>query len=151
MAATLDQDDLTRPKHELFLDIGLTPRKTVLVAEDEPHIGSLIEDWLSEDYAVELASDGRTALIKAKGRRPDVILMDVMMPDMGGYEVLRALQSDAATRDIPVVVMTARNFDDSTVKMIKREANVIGFLSKPFQRDALREKITQALAGRRTV
>src|SRR5690349_3794275 len=106
-------------KEDPTIDIGLTGRKKVLVAEDEQNIASLLEDWLSDTFEVILAYNGAAALQKAKWNKPDVLLLDVMMPDTGGYEVVCALQGDAATARIPIIVMTAKNFDDSTVKLIK--------------------------------
>jgi CheY-like chemotaxis protein len=132
------------------LDIGLTPRKKVLVVEDEEHIASLVEDWLSDTFEVITAYNGKAALQKARWNAPDVILMDIMMPDMGGFEVVRALQGEPQTKDLPVIAMTAKNFDDSTVRLIKGEANVMGFINKPFEQADLRAKIDEVLAGRRT-
>src|SRR5262245_1584846 len=105
------------------LDIGMAGRRKVLVVEDEQNIASLIEDWLSDTFEVILASNGAAALQKAKWNKPDAMLMDIMMPDTGGYEVVCALQGDPVTSKIPVIVMTAKNFDDSTVKLIKAEPN----------------------------
>ncbi|MGQ0644014.1 MAG: response regulator [Elusimicrobiota bacterium] len=138
-----------REPGQVVLDLGLQGRKKILVVEDEKNIASLIEDVLSEEYEVVLAHAGDAAVAKAQWNKPDVILMDIMMPGMNGYEVVRALQGDEKTRDIPVVAMTAKAFDDSTVSMIKNEANVKGFLRKPFQGEDLRRKVAQALAGER--
>lgn len=135
---------------DTLLDIGITSRKKVLVAEDEQNIASLLEDWLSEAFEVILAHNGAAAFQKAKWNKPDVILLDVMMPDMGGYEVVCALQGDPVTAKTPVIVMTAKNFDDSTIKLIKAEPNVYGFLNKPFKPDELKKQILQVMSGQRT-
>ena len=129
------------------LDIGWSERLSILVAEDEANIASLIKDGLSDYYDVILTPNGRTALQKVKWQKPAVILLDIMMPDMNGYEVVRALQSDPETATIPVLIMTARSFDDSTVQMIRNESNVRGFLNKPFRLDELRTKIKSILDG----
>jgi CheY-like chemotaxis protein len=138
-----------REPGQVVLDLGFQGRKKILVVEDEKNIASLIEDVLSEEYEVVLAHAGDAAVAKAQWNKPDAILMDIMMPGMNGYEVVRALQGDEKTRDIPVIAMTAKAFDDSTVSMIKNEANVRGFLRKPFQGEDLRRKVAQALAGER--
>jgi CheY-like chemotaxis protein len=132
------------------MDIGLTGRKKVLVAEDEQNIAALLEDWLSDTFEVMTALNGAAALQKARWNKPDVLLLDIMMPDTGGYEVVCALQGDPGTARIPIIVMTAKNFDDSTVKLIKAEPNVFGFINKPFKPDELKKQIAQALAGQRT-
>jgi CheY-like chemotaxis protein len=132
------------------IDIGLTGRKKVLVAEDEQNIAALLEDWLSDNFEVMTALNGAAALQKARWNKPDVLLLDIMMPDTGGYEVVCALQGDPGTARIPIIVMTAKNFDDSTVKLIKAEPNVYGFINKPFKPDELKKQIAQALAGQRT-
>ena len=139
---------MTEPKD--VVDIGLTGRKKVLVAEDEQNIASLLEDWLSDTFEVMLAYNGAAALQKAKWNKPDVLILDVMMPDTGGYEVVCALQGDPITSKIPVIVMTAKNFDDSTIKLIKAEPNVFGFLNKPFKPDELKKQIAQVMTGQRT-
>jgi CheY-like chemotaxis protein len=138
------------PSFQEPIDIGIVSRKKVLVAEDEANIAALIDDWLSDVYEVTVASNGKAALQKAKWTNPDIILMDVVMPDMGGYEVIRALLSDTATNRIPIIAMSAQNFDDSTIKLIKGEINVMGFINKPFKPDVLKSTIAgggNAVAG----
>ena len=130
-----------------IIDIKTAPRAKVLVAEDEQDIASLIEDWLSEIYDVTVALNGKTAVQKAVWHQPQVILLDVVMPDMGGYDVVRLLQGTPQTKGIPVVVMTAKNFDDSTIKMIKAEGNVYGFLNKPFKPSELIKMLEVVIKG----
>jgi CheY-like chemotaxis protein len=71
--------------------------------------------------------------------------MDVMMPDMGGYDAVRLLYDNHQTRNIPVVVMTAQDFDASTIQLIRREPNVVSFLTKPFRPRNLRDIIKAIL------
>ncbi|MBI4395843.1 MAG: response regulator [Elusimicrobia bacterium] len=130
------------------IDIGIPERKKVLVAEDEPSIASLIEDWLSDEYEIIPAQNGKAALEKARWHQPSMILMDVMMPDMGGYEAARALQGEPLTKGIPVVVMSAKDFDKTTIGFIKNESNVVGFLRKPFQAEDLRSAVKKAIVNR---
>lgn len=85
-------------------------RPTVLVVDDTPSNLSLMTDLLESDYRVKVASTGARALKIAQAENPpDLILLDVMMPDMDGYGVCMRLKSNPATRDIPVIFMTARN------------------------------------------
>ena len=81
---------------------------TVLVVDDTPDNLSLMSDLLRTDYKVKLAPSGERALqIVAGDSKPDLILLDIMMPDMDGYEVLRRLQFNPDTEDIPVIFLTA--------------------------------------------
>ena len=82
---------------------------TVLVVDDTPDNLSLMSDLLKDDYRVKVASSGEKALrIAAADHPPDLILLDIMMPGIDGYEVCRRLKSDPRTRDIPVIFLTAR-------------------------------------------
>ena len=81
------------------------PDKTVLVVEDDPWIRSLMADLLAgEGYSVVQASDGRAGLEMAEMNDPDVILLDLAMPEKSGLDVLHELKSSKPTRDIPVIV-----------------------------------------------
>jgi CheY-like chemotaxis protein len=93
--------------------------------------------------------NGKTAVQKAVWHQPQAILLDVVMPDMGGYDVVRLLQGAPQTKTIPVIVMTAKNFDDSTIKMIKAEGNVFGFLNKPFKPSDLIKMLEVVIKGGR--
>ncbi|MBK6880090.1 MAG: response regulator [Elusimicrobia bacterium] len=138
------------PKTGEVIDVNVQAKPKVLVADDEQDIASLIEDWLSETYDVTIALNGKTAVQKAIWHQPNVILLDIVMPDMGGYEVVRLLQSTPQTQDIPLIVMTAKNYDDSTVKMIKAEKNVYGFINKPFKPTDLLKMIQRVSVKDRT-
>jgi CheY-like chemotaxis protein len=130
-----------------IIDIGfeLTPKKLLMVVDDELAIQAIIFDTLEADYRIVNASNGREGVARAAKIRPDLILMDMMMPDIGGYEAVRLLNADRLTRNIPVIVITAQNFDDSTIQLIKREPNVVDFLRKPFKPQQLRQIVLKAL------
>jgi putative two-component system response regulator len=84
-------------------------RPLILVVDDAPQNLTLMDDLLSDDYRVKVAPSGARALRIANGvPQPDLILLDVMMPDMDGYEVCRQLKADSATCDIPVIFLTAK-------------------------------------------
>jgi len=91
------------------------------------------------------ASDGREGVETAARLKPDLILMDVMMPGVGGLEALRMLLAEEATRGIPVVIMTASRFDPSTEQVFTQEMNVKGFLHKPCPVNILKETILSIL------
>ncbi|HOJ86791.1 MAG TPA: response regulator, partial [Elusimicrobiales bacterium] len=85
----------------------------------------------------------------AKTFKPDVIIMDVMMPNVSGIEMLRMLLSDDETRDIPVIVFTASHFDPSTEMVFKVERNVKSFLRKPCTVDILKQQVKSAIDSRK--
>ena len=86
---------------------GVVPR--VLVMEDDPSVRSLLHTLLeSEGYDVVTASDGLSGLVQASASPPALVLLDIMMPDLGGLRVLQELRADPALADVPVVVVTGR-------------------------------------------
>jgi signal transduction histidine kinase len=87
-------------------DLSLRP--TILVVDDTPQNLALMRDLLETDYTVKLAPSGERALKIAKSQAPDLVLLDIMMPDVDGYEVCRRLKADPATADIPVIFFTAK-------------------------------------------
>ena len=88
---------------------NLSDRPTVLVVDDTPDNLALISTLLKDTYHVKVAVSGEKALRIATGPRPpDLILLDIMMPQMDGYEVCKRLKATAATQDIPVIFVTAR-------------------------------------------
>jgi putative two-component system response regulator len=79
----------------------------ILVVDDIPANIKSLNAILADDYRVAFATDWRTGLDLARRLQPDIILLDIMMPEMDGYEICRRLKSDAETRDIPVIFITA--------------------------------------------
>jgi CheY-like chemotaxis protein len=102
----------------------------VLVVEDDPSVRGLLQTLLiAEGYDVAVASDGLAGLVQASSRRPALILLDLMMPDLGGTRVLEELRGDPSLADIPVVVVTGK------VDAIPRLQEVLGVdsvFAKPF-------------------
>ena len=86
-------------------------KKTILVVDDEPNIRSMLSRMLSQDYTVIGASNGEEVINIARRRRPDLILMDVMMPKMNGYTACLAIKRDQKTRTIPVVLLTGIDYE----------------------------------------
>ena len=111
--------------------------RSVLIVDDDEAIIELLEFLVrKEGFRVEKAVDGEEALKKAKALHPDLILLDMMLPKYGGYEILRELQ-DGDTSDIPIVIITGRSSDRSTVEMLKRESNIKDLLEKPVKQHVL--------------
>jgi signal transduction histidine kinase/FixJ family two-component response regulator len=105
-------------------------RPTVLVADDNPDMRRYVAGLLADAYDVVTAEDGSAALEAARSIRPDVVLSDVMMPNLDGFGLLRALRADAATAATPVILLTARAGEDSAVEGL--EAGADDYLVKPF-------------------
>lgn len=105
-------------------------RRTVLVVDDTPDNLSLMSGLLKDTYRVRVANGGERALVIARSDpQPDLILLDVMMPVMDGYEVCRQLKADPASRDIPVVFLTARA--DQVDEQIGLELGAVDYITKP--------------------
>ena len=118
----------------------------VLVVDDNLNFLQMAQMALStEDYEVHTAADGQDGLEQARKVKPDIILMDVMMPRVSGLELMRNLLADDELKNIPVVVMTASHFDPSTEQVFKQESNIKGFLQKPCPVNILREEIARAI------
>lgn len=112
----------------------------ILVVDDEAAIrGLLIELLGDEGYTVISASNGRMALDLAQRQRPDLIVMDVMMPELDGPETVKRLRSDAGTAAIPVVLMSAAQH------ISPDSADAIAFVSKPFNIDHLLAVVARML------
>jgi hypothetical protein len=114
----------------------------MLIIDDNVEFRTMVSDYFTDlGYTVEIANDGREGLQKAKAIRPDIILCDVMMPDIGGIEVLRNLQTDDDTRNIPVVVITGTFFDKNMSELFRQEANCREFMSKTVELSFLQKKV----------
>jgi CheY-like chemotaxis protein len=116
----------------------------ILVVDDEIHIVKIIAYKMrGAGYEVVSARDGVEALDMVKINRPDLILLDVMMPRMDGYQTLQALKNDPATRDIPVFLLTVKSKEVDRQKGYEIGAD--DYLTKPFSPNKLLERIDQAL------
>lgn len=105
---------------------------TILIVDDTPENISLLSELLQPDYRVRAASSGRRALqVAVSEPRPDLILLDVMMPDMDGYEVIKHLQADARTANTPVIFVTA--LESSIDEEYGLELGAVDYITKPFK------------------
>jgi CheY-like chemotaxis protein len=115
-------------------------RPLVLYVDDDPVGREVFEAMLFEDgYRLEPAEDGGEALAKAKALVPDIILLDVMMPVLNGFEVLEHLRRDPVLADVPVLLVTALNDRESRLRGL--EAGADDFVSKPIDRNELRARV----------
>ena len=119
----------------------------ILVADDEEDILLLIRMVLEEEgYEVATAPDGAQALRLANQRRPDLCVLDVMMPEVDGYDVARVLKRDEELREIPVILLTARTEPENVAR--GREAGADEYIAKPFVLEEFQEAVRALLSAR---
>ncbi|MCW2727008.1 MAG: DNA-binding response regulator [Frankiales bacterium] len=117
----------------------------VLVVEDDPSVRGLLHTLLSaEGYEVATASDGLAGLVKASASKPALVLLDLMMPDLGGVRVLEELRDDPALADIPVIVVTGKVDAVPGMRDLLGEDNVF---VKPFAVAELLNRIGDVTGG----
>ncbi len=116
--------------------------RCILVVEDQEDNRWILRDLLtSSGYELVEAGDGEQALVMAERQRPDLILMDVQIPLIDGYEVTRRLKADPALRDIPIIVVTSYALSGDESKA--RAAGCNGYVSKPYSTRQLLAKIRE--------
>lgn len=109
----------------------------ILIVDDDESVWDVLYYIVrKEGFRVEKASDGTEAMEKARLLHPALIILDLMLPGSGGFEVLRELQAED-TLDIPIILVSGRRMDLSTLEMLKRESNVKEFLEKPVKPQVL--------------
>ncbi len=107
---------------------------TVLVVEDTPSEMELINSYLKESgYSVINASDAKEALDKANQLKPDVVITDVVMPGMSGFELCRSLKKNPGTEKLPIIVCSSKNQELDRLWAMKQGADA--YVTKPFNRD----------------
>ncbi|HSM16523.1 MAG TPA: type II/IV secretion system protein [Gemmatimonadales bacterium] len=121
---------------------------TVLLVDDEDQLRRVMKDLLErEGYTIAEAADGVEALDQADRHAPDVIVLDLNLPTLDGYSVLSQLRSRPATREVPIIVLTAKGDEDNEVRVFELGAD--DFLTKPFRARALSARLEAAVARRR--
>lgn len=114
--------------------------RTILIVDDDPNNLGVVSGYLGEgNFVILAAEDGECALERARYALPDLILLDVMMPGMDGYETCRRLQESEETRDIPVIFMTALAETEHKVRGFK--AGGVDYITKPFQREEVLARV----------
>jgi two-component system alkaline phosphatase synthesis response regulator PhoP len=119
----------------------------VLIVDDEPHIVLSLEFLLQRSgYETISAADGEAGLALVHRQRPDLVLLDVMMPKRNGYEVCQAIKSDPGVQGIPVIMLTAKGQE---VEILKgRELGAAAYVTKPFGNAEILEVIRSVLEAR---
>ncbi|OGS43831.1 MAG: hypothetical protein A2539_06150 [Elusimicrobia bacterium RIFOXYD2_FULL_34_15] len=118
-------------------------KKTILIVEDDLAISDLLKFLFEKaGYSVLAAYDGEQALNIARTTRPDVILLDIMLPKLDGYSVNRQLQLEKNTANIPTIILTAKG---GMQQMFELDKNVQVYIEKPFDPIILREKVAEVI------
>ncbi len=119
-------------------------RAVVLIVDDEPLNIEIAAAALESDYEIIFATSGHAALEQAAVEKPDLILLDVMMPDVDGYEICRRLKADSVTRDIPVIFITARSDDSDETKGL--DLGAVDYITKPIRPPIVKARVRNHVA-----
>ena len=123
-------------------------KKKILVVDDEKDILELVSLILSEsDITVYKAEDGLSGLEIAREKNPDLILLDIMMPEIDGWEVLKRLKIDEETKDIPVAMLTCKT--EIRDKVLGIQEGAVDYITKPFAPDDLITRVKEILTKER--
>ena len=120
------------------------PNEKILLVDDEPDFVEIVQFFLEEnEYQVAAATNGEEALEKAIEEKPDLILLDIMMPKMDGFTACRKLKNNKNTRNIPIIMVTAIGRREDIAQASKAGAN--GYMMKPFNLVKLVDRIQEVL------
>jgi DNA-binding response OmpR family regulator len=124
------------------------PDANVLLVDDDPVILKLLQvNFEMEGFHVSTANDGVEGLEKARAERPDIVLLDIMMPRMDGLEVTRALKGDPETKDIPIILLSAKA--QASDIQAGKDIGADDYLTKPFDPLELLDRVNELLEGGR--
>lgn len=119
--------------------------KLVMIVDDDDSIRELLEFMVKQEgFRVETAGDGEEGLRKIQALNPDLVILDLMMPRYGGFEVLRQLQS-GQSEGIPILIITGRYTDQMSMEMLRHESNVRDIMEKPVQASVLASNLHNIL------
>ena len=142
-----DREDSIGQGHRALwrgLRMPAMPDATVLVVDDDPVIQKLLQvNFEMEGYSVITAGDGEEGLRRAQAERPDIVLLDIMMPKMNGLEVAAALKADDETAGIPVILLSAKA--QSSDVQAGMEAGADDYITKPFDPLELLDRVRELL------
>ena len=124
-------------------DMDLERKQRILIVDDVRLNTKILESALGDEYELRIASNGKEALAVIREEMPDLILLDIVMPEMDGYEVCAQLQQNAKTRDIPIIFLTALEGDDSEAYGL--ELGAMDYIRKPFNVPVVKAKIRNHL------
>lgn len=114
-------------------------KSRVLIVDDEPGNIKILSNILADDYVMSVATNGRQALEIARVQAPDIVLLDMVMPEMDGIEVCQALKQDPATQDIPVIFVTSMS--DTVNEERGLDAGAVDYISKPISPPIVKARV----------
>jgi len=121
----------------------------VLVADDNPQNADLLAEYLqASEFEVAIASDGEETLSLVKTFQPDVLLLDIMMPRLSGFEVCKRLKSDSASKNLPILMITALDQPSDVERAV--DAGTDDFLTKPIHQTKLINRVRALMASRKS-
>jgi DNA-binding response OmpR family regulator len=126
---------------------GLKPGSRIILADDEELIGEIVRGLLSEEgHIVGIVPDGEAAVRAVILKVPDLVIMDVMMPGLGGVEAVRQIRASATAHSVPILMLSSRG--DQADMEIALRAGADDYLSKPFDKDELMSRVDRLLGTR---
>jgi DNA-binding response OmpR family regulator len=129
------------------IDLPSNYKMTIVIAEDDDEIRGYLENELSKDYDVRACTNGREALSEVLHTKPDLVVSDVMMPEMDGNTLCSKIKTNPSTNHIPVILLTAKNRDEDKLEGLETGAD--SYIVKPFNMDILRRTIINLLNSHR--
>ena len=126
-----------------------TARKKILVVDDEPENRKALSDIFQNDYEVGTAGDGLEALERIEEFKPDLILLDILMPRLDGLQTCHRLRQKESTRAIPIVFLTSKN--EPQTELFGLDLGADDFVAKPFNADVLRMRVKKRINGNSTL
>jgi two-component system, chemotaxis family, response regulator PixH len=136
-----DSQSSRAPAHLIRGEINMN---TILVVDDTPSELELISRYLRDNgYTVIAARDGKEALSQAKQSKPDVVVTDVVMPNMSGFELCRSLKQDPETEKLPIVICSSKNQQLDRLWGIKQGADI--YITKPFAKEDLLRAVASVI------
>ena len=139
-AADLHSPKPAREPAGTKIGVGTMAIRKILIVDDSPTERHVLNDMLTKaGYEVVTSDNGEDAILKAKSLKPDLILMDVVMPGLNGFQATRAISRDPATRAIPIILCTSKSQETDKIWGMRQGAR--DYIVKPVNRDELLEKI----------
>lgn len=129
------------------MDEMTASKQKILIVDDEPQNIKILGEALKLFYQLFIAVNGKTAIDLAQSKKPDLILLDIMMPGMNGYEVLHELKTDDRTSNIPVIFITARNTEEDEARGL--ETGAVDYIVKPFSIPIVKARVKTHLELKR--
>jgi len=122
-------------------------RQSVLIVDDEPNNIEVLNGILEENYDIIFATNGKDAVGIVHEQRPDLVLLDIIMPDMDGFEVLEQLKADPDTNDIPVIIVTGKGLEEDESRGLN--AGAVDYITKPIRTPVVKARVHNHLELKR--